>query len=140
MPCRPLLLSPQLPQLPGHGMGDASLAAAEPCLLPEEFAEPPPRIACDPLPPDVAHRLADGQWLALALECHPRYSELAWCLEQQAEQQQAPRPDQALLPSGPADQQEVRRFAAVRLKHAQQISLAAPLLDSEPASRDPATG
>jgi hypothetical protein len=97
-------------------MGDLTLAAREPCLLPDDFAERPPPLACDPLPPAVAERLAVGEGLTVALESHRQYSELAWCLGQLAQQQQLQQPDQApqtATHAAPADRQEVGRLQVI---------------------------
>ncbi|EFN58612.1 hypothetical protein CHLNCDRAFT_140814 [Chlorella variabilis] len=103
---RPSLLSPALPRLPGGGGGGLGLAPTEPCLAPGEYGQPPPPITCDPLPPEVAAKLAAGEGMAVALEGHSKHSQLEWCLEQAAaaarlqrrhpaEAQQAERPARA---------------------------------------------
>lgn len=81
---RPSLLSPALPRLPGGGGGGLGLAPTEPCLAPGEYGQPPPPITCDPLPPEVAAKLAAGEGMAVALEGHSKHSQLEWCLEQAA--------------------------------------------------------
>ena len=85
LPCRrPSLLSPALPRLPGGGGGGLGLAPTEPCPAPGEYGQPPPPITCDPLPPEVAAKLAAGEGMAVALEGHSKHSQLEWCLEQAA--------------------------------------------------------
>lgn len=55
--CRPTLLSPALPCLPGS----SAALAREPPLTAADFAERPPPIPCAPLPADVAQQLAAGE-------------------------------------------------------------------------------